>query len=169
MEIRRLTPGDASAYRSLRLRAFRDHPEAFTSSFEEANHLPLAASEMRLAAEHHKFWGAFEGGKLCGMIGLELETRLKSQHKATVVSMYVPPERTRHGIGLALLDALVQDARASGIELLVLTVTDGNGNVSAAKLYERAGFRSFGIEPRAIKVDGRAYAKNHMYLELTPS
>ncbi len=167
MELRRLNPTDASAYRTLRLRAFRDHPEAFTSSFEEANRLPLAASEMRLAAEHHKFWGAFDGGQLCGMIGLEREARLKSQHKGTVVSMYVPPERTRHGIGLALLDALVQDARESDIELLVLTVTDGNG--SAAKLYERAGFRSFGIEPRAIKVDGRAYAKNHMYLELAPS
>jgi L-amino acid N-acyltransferase YncA len=24
-------------------------------------------------------------------------------------------------------------------------------------------------EPRAIKVDGRAYAKTHMYLELSPS
>ena len=167
MEIRRLSTTDASVYRALRLRAFRDHPEAFTSSFEEADRLPLAASEMRLAAEHHKFWGAFDGGQLCGMIGLERETRLKSQHKGTVVSMYVPPERTRHGIGLALLDALVQDARESDIELLVLTVTDGNG--SAAKLYERAGFRSFGIEPRAIKVDGRAYAKNHMYLELAPS
>jgi ribosomal protein S18 acetylase RimI-like enzyme len=167
MEIRRLNPGDASAYRAMRLRAFRDHPEAFTSSFEEADRLPLAASEMRLGVQHHKFWGAFESGRLCGMIGLERETRVKNQHKGTVVAMYVPPERTRRGIGLALLEALVEDARATGIELLVLTVTHGNG--SAAKLYERAGFRSFGIEPRAIKIDGRAYAKNHMYLELTPS
>ncbi len=37
------------------------------------------------------------------------------------------------------------------------------------QLYERCGFRSFGVEPRAIKVDGRYYAKNHMYLELSPS
>lgn len=167
MEIRRLHPGDAAAYRTMRLRAFKDHPEAFNSSFEEADRLPLAASEMRLGLDHHKFWGAFDGRQLCGMIGLERETRLKTQHKGTVIAMYVPPERTRRGIGLALLDALVRDARASGLELLVLTVTDGDG--SAAKLYERAGFRSFGIEPRAIKIDGRFYGKNHMYLELTPS
>ena len=25
------------------------------------------------------------------------------------------------------------------------------------------------IEPRAVKVDGRAWSKNHMYLERTPS
>lgn len=30
----------------------------------------------------------------------------------------------------------------------------------------RAGFRSFGVEPRAIKVDGRFFAKNHMALAL---
>lgn len=167
MEIRRLSPRDASAYRTLRLRAFRDHPEAFTSSFEEACQLPLAASEMRLGVEHHKFWGAFEDGRLCGMVGLERETRAKNRHKGNVVAMYVPPERTGRGIGLALLQAVIKEARACGLELLVLTVTDGNG--SAARLYERAGFHSFGVEPRAIKVDGRFYAKKHMYLELSPS
>jgi ribosomal protein S18 acetylase RimI-like enzyme len=62
------------------------------------------------------------------------------------------------------LRALIDDARDGGLELLVLTVTQAEG--SALRLYERSGFRSFGIEPRAIKVDGRAYAKNHMYLEL---
>jgi GNAT superfamily N-acetyltransferase len=167
MEIRRLSSSDASGYRTLRLRAFREHPEAFTSSFEEADRLPLAVSEMRLAVEHHKFWGAFDAGRLCGMVGLERETRLKNCHKATVVGMYVPPEHVGRGIGRALIEALVEDARKAGLELLVLTVTDGGGR--AAKLYGHCGFRSFGVEPRAIKVDGRAYDKNHMYLELTPS
>jgi len=69
------------------------------------------------------------------------------------------------GIARALIQTLIEDARDDGLELLVLTVTEGNG--SARRLYERCGFRSFGIEPRAIKVDGRAFAKDHMYLELT--
>jgi ribosomal protein S18 acetylase RimI-like enzyme len=68
------------------------------------------------------------------------------------------------GYGAALMSALIEDARRSGLELLVLTVTQGES--SAKRLYERSGFESFGIEPHAIKVDGRAYAKNHMYLEL---
>ena len=165
MEIRRLKPSDASGYRTMRLRAFREHPEAFTSSVEEAERVPLAASEMRLAVEHHRFWGAFEQHRLCGMVGLERETRIKNQHKGTVVGMYVPPELTGRGIGLALIQALVEDAREWGLELLVLTVTESSRG--AATLYERAGFRSFGVEPRAIKVDGKAYAKNHMYLELS--
>ena len=40
--IRRLMPDDAGEYRTLRLRALREHPDAFTSSFEEEQIRPLA-------------------------------------------------------------------------------------------------------------------------------
>jgi RimJ/RimL family protein N-acetyltransferase len=168
MQIRRLLPGDAPAYRALRLRALRECPRAFTSSYEDDEKLPLEASQQRLASEHQRFWGAFEeDGELCGIVGLERETRSKNRHKATVVGMYVAKERSGRGIGAGLMRALIDDARSTGLELLVLTVTEGEGR--AGQLYERCGFRSFGIEPRAIKVDGRAFAKNHMYLELEAS
>lgn len=167
MEIRRLTAVDASAYRALRLRALWEYPQAFTSSHAEDEKLPLDATENRLDSPHRRFWGAFEQGELVGMVGLDRETRPKNQHKATVVGMYVAHERMGRGIGRALLNALVEDARAWGLELLVLTVTHAES--SARRLYERCGFRSFGIEPRAIKVDGHYHAKNHMYMELTPS
>lgn len=167
MQIRRLGSRDASAYRTLRLRALWEFPQAFTSSYEEDEKVPLEATEKRLALPHNKFWGAFDGDELCGMVGLQCETRAKNRHKATVVGMYVAQEQTGRGIGAALMHALVEDARRAGLELLVLTVTQDEG--SAKRLYERCGFRSFGIEPHAIKVDGRAYPKNHMYLELTPS
>jgi len=165
MHIRRLGPSDASAYRSLRLRALREFPQAFTSSYEEDEQLPLDASQQRLSAEHRKFWGAFDGEELCGMVGLECESRAKNRHKAKVVGLYVAQKQMGRGVGVSLMRALLEDARRAGLELLVLTVTQGQG--SALGLYERSGFRSFGIEPRAIKVDGRAYAKNHMYLELS--
>jgi ribosomal protein S18 acetylase RimI-like enzyme len=113
-----------------------------------------------------KFWGAFVEGKLCGYVGLDRETRTKCRHKATLVGMYVEPETAGRGLGRALVDALLDEARADGLELIVLTVTEGNAN--AQGLYERCGFRSFGVEPHAIKVGGRAYGKNHMYLLLSP-
>jgi ribosomal protein S18 acetylase RimI-like enzyme len=163
--IRRLQPTDALLYRELRLRALREHPAAFTTSAEEAGREPLSASESRLASPDAAFFGAFEDGRLCGMVGFERERRAKARHKATVVGMYVAPETGGRGIGRDLLGALVREASAAGLELLVLTVTEGDG--PARRLYEGAGFRSFGIEPRAIQVDGRAYAKNHMALELT--
>ena len=163
--IRRLLPQDAEAYRELRLRALREHPEAFTSSFEEDSQLPLASSQQRLTSAHQRFWGAYDGVRLCGLIGLEVGTRTKDRHKATVVGMYVAPECTGRGMGRALLDTLIADARTSGLQLLVLTVTEGNS--AAQRLYEQTGFRSFGIEPGAVRVSERAYGKNHMYLELT--
>jgi RimJ/RimL family protein N-acetyltransferase len=166
MDIRRLAPSDAPAFRTLRLRALWEFPQAFTSSYEEDEKLPIEASEKRLASQLQKFWGAFEGAELCGMVGLERQPRAKNRHKAAVVGMYVVHEQMGRGIGGALLKALVEDARASRLELLVLTVTEGDS--AALRLYERCGFRSFGIEPHAIKVDDRTYAKNHMYLTLSP-
>lgn len=166
MEIRRLTIADAAAYRTLRLRSFREHPQAFTTSYEELERQSLAETEKRMSAPNMKFWGAFTGGRLCGHVGLDRETRTKSRHKATLVGMYVEPEAAGGGIGRALVEALLDEARADGLELIVLTVTEGNAK--AAQLYERCGFRSFGVEPHAIKVGDRAYAKNHMYLLLSP-
>jgi ribosomal protein S18 acetylase RimI-like enzyme len=164
MEIRRLQAADAPAYRALRLRALREHPEAFTSSHEEDAAQPPAVAEKRLASPEFAAWGAFQGRELYGIVGLEREGRAKNRHKATVVGMYVAPEVAGQGVGRALLEALVAHARSCGIESLVLTVTDGNAG--AERLYAGAGFRSFGIEPDAIRVAGRSWAKNHMHLDL---
>lgn len=165
MLVRRLAPADALQFRSLRLRALREHPDAFTSSWEEERELPVEAAAARLGSR--AFWGAYEGAELYGFVGLEREARAKNRHKATVVAMYVAPEAAGQGAGRALLEALVAHARAERLHSLVLTVTDGNER--AVRLYEAAGFRSFGIEPDAIRLHGRSFAKNHMHLALDAS
>ncbi len=110
-------------------------------------------------------YGAFADGRLAGLAGLARETRMKNRHKATVFGMYVARECGGRGIGGALLAHLIGEARRQPqLQQLVLTVTDGNA--AAAALYEKAGFRSFGIEPRAICVDGNYHGKNHMILFL---
>ena len=167
LEIVPLTASHAKAYRDLRLRALREHPEAFTSSYEEEEAQPLAVAQERLASGQTSFWGAFRGSELCGMVGLVRESRPKNRHKATVVAMYVAPEARGQAAGDRLLQALLAQARREGLASLVLTVTQGNA--TAGRLYETAGFRSFGLEPRAVRVDGRFLAKNHMVLELDPA
>lgn len=168
MNIRQLVLSDAPAFRELRLRALREHAQAFSSSYEDEEMLPLAATEKRLLpGDAFRFWGAFDGERLCGMVGLERESRSKTRHKGKVVGMYVAAEDAGRGVGSALLDRLMVEARLCGIELLVLTVTDGN--TAATLLYERAGFHSFGVEPDAIRVDGHGFAKRHMSIELKPT
>ncbi|SFV02757.1 Ribosomal protein S18 acetylase RimI [Polaromonas sp. YR568] len=166
MQIRRLEISDAPVYRELRLRGLREHPDAFTSSFEEENRRSPADTEKRLSPTSDTvMWGAFVEGTLAGVVGMTRETRLKNRHKATLVAMYVAPEYAGQGLGLALVQTVIQAARAAQVELLVLTVTDTNRQ--AAALYARAGFASFGVEPDAIRVNGVPFGKQHMYLQLT--
>ena len=164
--IRRLGPADAADYRELRLRGLKECPDAFTSSYDEDREKPLAATEGRLAPDGaDSVFGAFAGGTLAGVAGLAREPRAKNRHKAVVFGMYVAPERARRGIGAALLQYAIERARREpGLEQLVLTVTETN--VAARTLYEKAGFRSFGIEPRAIRVGDTYFDKNHMILFL---
>ena len=167
--IRRLTPQDAADYRALRLRALRDHPDAFTSSFEEESAKPLDWSALRLAPKADKpndfFLGAFRDGSLWGMVGLQGRYRAKELHNATLVGMYVAPELASQGAGLALARELIRQAAGSeGLEQIDLTVTAGNGR--AQGIYERCGFTVFGILPNAIRVADRYYAKVHMVLRL---
>jgi ribosomal protein S18 acetylase RimI-like enzyme len=164
MEIRRLNTADAGAYRSVRLRGLRQHPEAFTSSWEDDDGKPVGDSEARLASPHQRHWGAFVDGQLQGIVGLELLRRPKERHKARLVGMYVVAERAGAGLGAALLEALLADVRRSGLTDLVLTVSEGND--AALRLYRKAGFVAFGTEPRAIRVGDRHVGKIHMHAQV---
>jgi len=128
----------------------------------------LAVVEARIAPDSlDVIYGAFVGEALAGTVGLAFESRAKSRHKGKVIGMYVAPEFARRGIARALLRHLIAVARQEReLEQLVLTVT--HSNESARSLYESEGFRSFGIEPRALRVADRYYDKNHMMLTLEP-
>jgi RimJ/RimL family protein N-acetyltransferase len=160
--IRRLVPDDVAVYRALRLRGLKEHPDAFTSGYDEEAAKPVAATEARLAPEAgSRMWGACVEGTLVGAIGLLREPRVKILHKGEVFGMYVVRERAGQGVGTALLAHLLGEAwREPGLTQLTLTVTETN--VAARRLYEKFGFRSFGIEPRAIRVGDTHYDKNHM-------
>ena len=166
MSVRVLTRADAAAFRELRLRALKEHTDAFTSSYEEDVQKPLAATEQRIdGGDGSTFWGAFVDGRLQGIVGLTREPRRKNAHKADIVAMYVAPESGRRGLARALLQAVIDHARSvGGLEQLVLTVT--RSNQAAFELYRTTGFMTFGVEPRAIKVAGEYVDKEHMILFL---
>jgi RimJ/RimL family protein N-acetyltransferase len=146
----------------------REFADAFTSSFEEDAAKPLAWVVARLTPDpaNGVVLGAFDAtGALTGSIGFTREERRKQRHKALVFGMFVAPEHAQRGVGRALLAACIARARATpGLEQLTLTVTASNER--ATRLYEVAGFRVFGFEERALKIDDRYYPKAHMVLEL---
>jgi ribosomal protein S18 acetylase RimI-like enzyme len=168
IEIRRLTPADAVAYRQLMLEAYQSHPEAFTSSVEERAALPLSWWASRLAeatlAPEVVFAG-FDGGRLAGVVGIAFESREKVRHKANLFGMYVPVRYRGSGLGRQLIETALNHARQrGGIRVVELSVTDDNAE--ASQLYQRCGFTSYGLEPLAVRVGDRFVAKRHMYCEL---
>jgi RimJ/RimL family protein N-acetyltransferase len=162
--IRRLAATDLRAYKALRDEALERYPDAFTSDAQSERHRRAEDYLARLGLERpdgNLTLGAFEGGALVGAIGIERDPRPKVRHIGHVIGMMVRDAAQRRGIGAALLDALIAEAGdGSGLELLTLTVTDGNA--AAATLYERAGFARFGRLERAIKLGSRYHAKIHM-------
>jgi ribosomal protein S18 acetylase RimI-like enzyme len=165
MTIRRLFPADAKAYRALMLEGYARHPDAFTSTAAEREALPLSWWQKRLdasAAAEQVVFGAFDGDVLAGAAGLQFQAREKARHKADLFGMYVAPAARGAGFGRQLVLALLDEAAArEGVRIVQLTVTEGNA--AAQTLYERCGFRPFGVEPFAVALAGTYLSKVHMW------
>ncbi|HUB45932.1 MAG TPA: GNAT family N-acetyltransferase [Acetobacteraceae bacterium] len=162
--IRRLDGMDAHILRPVRLAALRLHPEAYGTAYEEEVQAPIDDLARRLLLPPATMFGGFVGHSLVGITGLVQEMRTKTRHKATVFSVYVDAAYRSGGLGGALVEAAITHARAAGVRMLHLTVTVGND--AARRLYERQGFRSIAIEPRALLVNGMFYDNEHMIADL---
>jgi len=161
-EIRRLGVCDAPALIALRRTALAAEPLAFAASPADDVGLVAAAVERFLADQ--AVFGAFDGDALIAMIGVVRAAKVKQRHRATVWGTFVLPAARGRGVGAALVAAVVAEARAWGLAQLVLSVTDAAP--AARRLYERAGFRAWGREPRALEWDGRIVAEDHLVLDL---
>jgi ribosomal protein S18 acetylase RimI-like enzyme len=80
---------------------------------------------------------------------------------ATVRKVMTHPEVRGRGVGRALLSALIEDARAAGVENLVLDVRGNNHGAMA--LYEAMGFEVTGRRPSFI-ADGDDRYDSVLYL-----
>ena len=164
--IRALTKTDVQAFRALRLRSLREHPEAFGSSAEEEEALTTEQLAERLSASPDaNHFGAFVSEQLMGILGFFRNNRTKTRHKAYLGSMYVLPEVRGQGVGKALLVEAIRHSRAlPELEELVLAVTVGNER--ARSLYLGVVFEAYCVEPRYIKLDGRYFDIEWLVLRL---
>jgi ribosomal protein S18 acetylase RimI-like enzyme len=151
IRVRRLLPEDAALYREIRLEGLRLSPEAFGNTFEVENARPLELYAERLRGS--ETLGAFEGAEILGVAGLRVNQGPKESHKGTLVGMYVRPQARNRGVGRRLVEAVIDVARARGIEMLQLAVV--SDNEPARKLYAGLGFVEYGIEKKSLKQGGR--------------
>jgi ribosomal protein S18 acetylase RimI-like enzyme len=170
MLIRPVQMSDVEAFRAMRLEAVRDYPLAFTADLAETQGRPIewwrdlvsrntgeGAASIIMVADAGE-------GELAGMTGLFSPPQPKLAHAATIWGVYVRPLFRGRGIGERLLRACIDWARAKDFATVRLSVVEGND--VARRCYERVGFTSYGIEPVAVRWEGKSYDETLMAIRL---
>jgi GNAT superfamily N-acetyltransferase len=150
--VRRLEPADWPALRAVRLAALADAPEAFASTLER---------ELGYSDERWQEWlgstvatfGAFMAGeelgpseaRIVGMAAARVRPRPGQPDdycEWRLMSVWLSPGLRGTGTATRLVDAVREQARQSGADVLSLWVTDGNERARA--FYGRLGFEPTG-------------------------
>jgi ribosomal protein S18 acetylase RimI-like enzyme len=167
--VRPLGIGDVGQYRRLRLASLRDFQFAHGPDYEEALGKSLAWHAERLAKPDYHWFGAFDGAQsdapLVGAVCLRTKEGRRLRHSASLNSLMVDGSRQGAGIGRLLVAHLIAFARSLG-HLRQITLVVNENNAPARRLYDRFGFRQFGLQPDAIFHEGGYCATQHLLLSL---
>ena len=146
MKIEQLTSDEAERLRAIRLRSLRDAPRAFASTFEQTAAQPPESWRQQLrdlatfvAVSEGQDVGIVRGAAPGVVPGAPPDL-------AMLISMWVAPEARGKGVGGALVDAVIDWARAQGLTRVRLEVVDDNA--PAIALYARKGFVQTGPSVR---------------------
>jgi len=105
-------------------------------------------------------------GEVAGYIRLSVPHPIESARHVLLISGFaVDPAFQRRGVGIALLDAAAEEARARGARRLTLRVLAPNE--VARRLYERAGYVVEGVLRGEFFLDGEYVDDVLMALDLT--
>jgi ribosomal protein S18 acetylase RimI-like enzyme len=163
--VRALTVQDSVAFKTLRLKAISDSPSAVWPTLEEESARTEAEIGARITQNATQVvFGAFSGETLVGIAGLRREALIQVGHKATLWGVFVDRRYRQQGIARKLFSYVRSHALETGVLQIRLCVNAEN--TSAKFLYSSLGFVTFGVEPRAMQVDGNFYDEEHMVLRL---
>jgi len=168
--IRPLTPADADLYTALRREMITREPWAFLGvpgddRAGDADHI-----RQSLADPENVILGAFTSDNppaLVAVVGLYREKRFKCRHRAAIWGVYTTPDARARGLSRQLMTAAIDHARTwSGVEVICLSAAETS--TVAIAIYESLGFRQWGTQPDATRVDKRSVSEVYLQLTLTP-
>jgi ribosomal protein S18 acetylase RimI-like enzyme len=133
--VSRLLPQDWQAYRAIRLAMLQESPRSFGGTHAQAAGFDEQLWQQRLA--DNAVMLAVVGTTPAGSV-MYSEFGMTDRDDCALYGMWVDPRFRGTGVGRALVDAVVAQARAAGKRRVVLRVVADNA--PAAGLYERAGF-----------------------------
>lgn len=158
--IRRVTKADAEPLFALRLESLQSNPEAFGNTYEEtiANWTAesYGASRIPDAESDNAIFCAELAGEWVGMMGFLRASRLKTKHSADIWGVYVRSTVRGQKIGKKLLSAILDHAKQCD-DLTIVTLSVITDNQAAIKLYQSAGFTTWGTQPSAMCAGDTSY------------
>lgn len=160
IDIRAFAADDAATWRTIRLEALANAPEAFGQALEHAERQPIDDFRQTVSGPFPPF-AAFDGAKAVGTAGFYILGGPKMSHRGVLWGMYVSPTHRRQGIGRKLIASVISRARERVEQIHLHVVTT---NTAAYNLYRSMGFVAYGIEPRALRHAGRDYDEAMMVL-----
>jgi ribosomal protein S18 acetylase RimI-like enzyme len=141
--LQRITPALSASYKTVRLRALKDTPSAFGSTYAHESQFSEADWHRRaanLCTSHSIGYLAYHQDEYCGIAAGFLDKQ--DPRNAELVSMWVASTHRRTGTGMLLVNAIESWARLCTAHTLRLMVT--NTNLAAISFYERLGFTATG-------------------------
>ena len=165
---RLLTRDDLEAYAALRREMLLDSPWAFLASPGDdlaSNPASLTARLKPGENEIAVIGDPERPGALLASAGVVRESHAKRRHRAFIWGVYVTPRARGRGAGEAVMRLAITTA-ASWTGVTAIGLSAGERSTAAIRLYERLGFRRWGLEPEAIRIGDEAAAEVHMLLTL---
>ena len=152
MKYRELIIEDFEVYNDLREMSLEVGREMFVSTNDEERNNRKSKFTSRVQDDFSFIMGAFEGNTLIGIVTFVRENRIKIKHKGGIYGMFVNPNYQGKGIGSKLLSLTLEKTfEMEGLRQINLGVM--STNLSAIKLYEKMGFKPYGMEKEAVFVN----------------
>ena len=152
--IRKLQPHESAIYREIRLACLKNAAENFGSTYEEEILNPKLKFETFIenSSPEHFMFGVFDADRLIGITGFTRMNRKRDQHRGELVQVYLDSDYRGQNLGEKLIRSVVEHAfTLDGLEQIQLSVVAKNKG--AIKLYEKVGFRTYGLQPHYFKVE----------------
>jgi len=163
--IREASMADAIQFRDLRLFALQDSPTAFSADYQINFDQPIEYWQDRLKEDKDAaIFFAEHDYYLISMTGIVRGRSPKTQHSAGIWGVYVRPEWRGLRIAETLIETCCEWGKLHEANIVKLAVI--STNQAAIRCYERCGFKTYGMEPKALLFEGQYYDEDLMFKEL---
>ncbi|MFX1253385.1 MAG: GNAT family N-acetyltransferase [Promethearchaeota archaeon] len=159
LEIRKIEENEWEFYKRIRLESLKEEPIAFGRSFEEET----IFTEETWRARSRDVVLAFDDKKPVGLMAFIISNRVRTQHIATIYSVYVNKAYRGNKIGKKLLNFVLEEIKKNK-QVRKVNLSVNPELKPAVTLYKNAGFNPVGTLHKEALIDGKYY--DQLFMEL---